>query len=118
MSAPTRGAELTDNELAVLQRAAHGETYAVIAQRLGYKEKSVSKMALRLARKLGARNISHAVHLATAASLIGTSPDCGDRAAYLRHLRRGEDPCAPCRAANARHAVAQRAGQLAKEATG
>jgi DNA-binding CsgD family transcriptional regulator len=115
VSAPRQGAGLTDNELAVLRRAAHGETYAVIARRLGYQEKSVSKMALRLARKLGARNIAHAVHLATAADLIGTGPDCGDRAAYLRHLSRREDPCTPCRAANARHAVAQRAGQLTKE---
>lgn len=115
MTAPPQGAGLTDNELAVLRRAAHGETYAVIGRHLGYQEKSVSKMALRLARKLGARNIAHAVHLATAADLIGNSPDCGDRAAYLRHLRHGEAPCTPCRAANARHAVAQRAGQLTKE---
>lgn len=31
-----------------------------------------------------------------------TSPDCGEAspAAYRRHRRRGEPPCAPCRAAN------------------
>jgi hypothetical protein len=26
---------------------------------------------------------------------------CGTPAAYMRHLRRGEDPCGPCRKANA-----------------
>lgn len=109
------GPELTANERSVLWGAAQGETYARIASRLGYAEKSVNKMAFRLARKLGARNITHAVHLAGMAGLIGERPDCGDRAAYLRHLRRGDTPCLACRAANARHAVDQRAGRLGQQ---
>lgn len=109
------GPDLTPNERAVLWGAAQGETYARIASRLGYAEKSVNKMAFRLARKLDARSITHAVHLAHIRGLIGTYPDCGDRAAYLRHLRRREPTCTACRAANARHAVDQRAGRLTQQ---
>ncbi|GGU62202.1 helix-turn-helix domain-containing protein [Streptomyces lavendofoliae] len=61
---------LTDTEYAVLRQAAMGDTYAVIAERMGYTEKSVAKMALRLARKLGARNITHAVYLACEKGLL------------------------------------------------
>jgi DNA-binding CsgD family transcriptional regulator len=62
---------LTGTEFAVLRQAAHGDTYAVIAMRMGYTHKSVSKIALRLARKLGARNITHAVYLACQKGLLG-----------------------------------------------
>jgi hypothetical protein len=48
----------------VLRAAAEGDTYAVIAARLGWNPKSINKMAYRAARKLGARNITHAVYLA------------------------------------------------------
>jgi hypothetical protein len=34
---------------------------------------------------------------------------CGTRAAHDRHIARGEDPCPPCRAANARSDAASRA---------
>jgi len=88
---------LTDNELTVLHRAAQGETYAAIAQALGYAEKSVNKMALRLNRKLGARNITHAVLLACQAGLLDGRPRRhGDHAGFTAHLRRGEEPCEPC----------------------
>lgn len=106
------GAGLTANELGVLRGAAAGQTYAVIGRQLGLNEKSIAKIAFRAARKLGARNITNAVWVATLTGVIGRYPDCGDRAAYLRHLRRKETPCPACRAANARHGVAQRAGQL------
>lgn len=66
-----------------------------------------------LVTRLRARNIVHAIHLGHLAALIGSRPDCGDRAAYLRHLRRREVACTACKAANALHAVAQRAGELA-----
>ncbi|QGZ53307.1 hypothetical protein GPZ77_34315 (plasmid) [Streptomyces sp. QHH-9511] len=89
---------LTDNELAVLQGAAYGETYASIAKRLGYAEKSVSKMALRLSRKLGARNMTHAVLLACRAGILDGRPQRhGDRAGFMAHVRRGEQPCDACR---------------------
>lgn len=83
---------LTPNEMAVLERAALGDTYAVIARSLGYQEKSVSKMALRLARKLGANNITHAVFLACQAGILNPNQRHGDHAGFIAHQRRGEDP--------------------------
>lgn len=109
MTAPARPV-LTDTELAVLRGAAEGLTYAVIGRRLGLNEKSVSKIAVRVIRKLGARNITHAVHIGHSVGLLWR--DClGDRASYLRHLYRGEPTHAACRAANARHNAEQRARQ-------
>jgi len=88
---------LTPNEVTVLQRAAQGETYATIAHSLGYAEKSVNKMAYRLARKLGASNITHAVFLACQAGLLDGRPRRhGDHAGFAAHVRRGEEPCGVC----------------------
>lgn len=90
-------ASLTENELTVLQRAAQGETYAAIAQALGYAEKSINKMALRLNRKLGAANITHAVLLACQAGLLDGKPRRhGDHAGFAAHQYRGEEPCEAC----------------------
>lgn len=108
---------LTANELAVLHAAANGATYAVIGRRLGLNEKSVAKIALRMARKLRATNITHSVHRAHELRVMTEHPDCGDRAAYLRHRRRGEEACWRCLVANAEHAVKQRAGELTVAAT-
>lgn len=41
---------------------------------------------------------------------------CGTRAAYRRHRRAGETPCAPCRAAAAEHNAAMRSQRHAREA--
>jgi DNA-binding CsgD family transcriptional regulator len=112
MTGSLAGRPLTETELAVLRLAARGHTYAQIGRDLGYQEKSVAKMALRAARKLEARSITHVVHIATLRGLIGARDDCGDRNAYLRHLRRGETPCPACRNANTAHAAEQRGGQL------
>lgn len=87
---------LTPNERAVLERAANGDTYAVIARDLGYAEKSVSKMALRLARKLGANNITHAVFLACQAGVLDPTRRHGDHAGFAAHKYRGEEPCEAC----------------------
>jgi DNA-binding CsgD family transcriptional regulator len=92
------GLPLTANELAVLRGASEGDTYAVIAARLGLAEKSVGKIAFRLARKLGASNITHAVLLACRAGILDGRPQRhGDHAGYAAHLYRGEDPCEACR---------------------
>jgi DNA-binding CsgD family transcriptional regulator len=87
---------LTGNEMRVLRCAANGQTYAAIAQSLGYQEKSVSKMALRLARKLGASNITHAVFLACRAGILDPSRRHGDHAGFAAHRYYGEEPCAAC----------------------
>ncbi|MFG2328286.1 hypothetical protein ACGFMM_01535 [Streptomyces sp. NPDC048604] len=86
-------AELTDNELAVIRGAAQGDTYAVIAARHGLHAKSVNKIAFRATRKLGGRNIAHAVLLACRAGILDGRPQRhGDHAGYEAHIRRGEDP--------------------------
>lgn len=103
------GPLLTANELAVLRGASEGDTYAVIAARLGLAEKSVSKIAFRLARKLGARNITHAVWLACQTDVLEPKRRHGDHAGYLQHRRRGEDACDACKAANGRYSGARKA---------
>ena len=90
------GPSLTANEFTVLERAANGDTYATIARDLGYQEKSVSKMALRLARKLGANNITHAVFLACQLRILDPTRRHGDHAGFNAHKYRGEDPCQAC----------------------
>ena len=107
---------LSENEREVLRRAAHGKTYAIIARELGLVEKSVSKIAFRMARKLGAHNITNAVHLAHELRVFTERADCGDRAAYLRHRRRREEACWRCLAANAAHEVEMRAARKAAKA--
>jgi DNA-binding CsgD family transcriptional regulator len=88
---------LTPNELVVLAAAAEGETYAVVARRLGMQPKSVNSLAHRLARKLGARNITHAVFLACRAGILDGRPRRhGDHAGYAAHVARGEEPCEAC----------------------
>ncbi|MGW1468485.1 helix-turn-helix domain-containing protein [Streptomyces sp. NPDC002308] len=100
---------LTANERIVLERAAHGETYPAIAQELGYSEKSVSKMALRMNRKLGARNITHAVLLACQAGLLDGKPRRhGDHAGFAAHRYRGEEPCEACWAGERAYRAARR----------
>ncbi|MFD4921184.1 response regulator transcription factor [Streptomyces goshikiensis] len=114
MTAPARpGGQLSELETQVLRLAARGSTIAAIARTLGSTPPAVQDSRHRLMAKLGARNIAHAVHLGTLLGLIGQYSDCGDRAAYLRHLRRKEAACPACKLANARHAVDQRAGRLA-----
>lgn len=88
---------LTDNEMAVLRGAADGETYAETSRRIFLTEKSVSNVAARVMRKLGAKSMAHAVHLAHAAGLLRPERH-GDHAGYTAHLRRGESPCGLCRA--------------------
>ncbi|MCX4885926.1 LuxR C-terminal-related transcriptional regulator [Streptomyces sp. NBC_00847] len=107
---------LTDNELAVLERAANGDTYATIARDLGYQEKSVAKMALRLARKLGACNITHAVLLACRAGILDGRPRSqrhGDHGGYTNHQKRGEEACEACRAGERAYQVQRRAARKA-----
>lgn len=89
---------LTTNELLVLQRASEGFTYAAIAADLVMAEKSISKIALRLARKLGARNITHSVFLACQAGILdGSRRRHGDHAGFAAHVYRGETPCDWCK---------------------
>lgn len=93
---PEAGISLTENETAVLRGAADGETYAETARRIFLTDKSVSNVAARVMRKLGAKTMAQAVHLAHQEGLLRRERH-GDHAGYTAHLRRGEPPCGPCR---------------------
>lgn len=106
---------LSERQRRILWHRAQGLSGPQIA-RLEYVAVSTVDWHERVIRHvLGARNITHAVHLATLSGLIGARIDCGDRPAYLRHLRRGEPTDLACRLANARHSVEQRAARLAPQ---
>ncbi|MER7788575.1 helix-turn-helix transcriptional regulator [Streptomyces sp. NPDC097640] len=109
---PDAEVSLTDNELAVLRGAADGETYAETARRIFLTEKSVSNVAIRVMRKLDAKTMAQAVHLAHQAGLLRRERH-GDHAGYTAHLRRGERPCGPCRLGERAYRNAQRAGREA-----
>lgn len=109
------GPELSDRQRTILWHRAQGLSGPQIARTERIAVSTVDWHERVIRHALDAQNITHAVHLAHVAGLIGTYPDCGDRNAYLRHLRRREPTCTACRAANARHAVDQRAGRLARQ---
>lgn len=100
-SRPVRGQALTPRELWVLQRLATGMTYAAVGRKLIVSEARARGIGHEIVTKLGVKNVVQAVHVAGMTGLIGMYPWCGDRAAYQRHLRRGETPCVKCRKAEA-----------------
>jgi DNA-binding CsgD family transcriptional regulator len=102
------GQELTDRELKVLNWMARGATYRWVGRRLGIAEVSARSVGYDIQLKLGAVNITHAVHLAGMTGLIGMYADCGDRNAYCRHVRRKETPDVKCRKAQAAYSAERR----------
>lgn len=106
---------LSPRQREILWHRAQGLSGPQIARETHLAVATISYHERIICHTLRATNITHAVHLGHLQHLIGARPDCGDRAAYLRHLRRHEPTCPACKAANAEHAVAQRAGTL-KEA--
>jgi DNA-binding CsgD family transcriptional regulator len=109
--------ELTERQRRILWHRSQGLSARKVAAAEHLATGTVSWHESVIRTRLGARDMTHAVHLATLLGVIGQYLDCIDRASYLRHLRRGEAPCPACKAANARHGVEQRAGRLtAKEA--
>lgn len=103
---------MSSRQRAVLWHRAHGLSGPQIARVLGIAVSTVDYHERVVCHLLRAVNITHAVHLGHLADAIGEWADCGTRAAYLRHMRRGGPACRACRAANAAHGVAQRAGEL------
>ena len=96
MSAPA--APLARRESDLLARVAEGETYVEIARAWVVAETTVRHAGFRVMRKLGARTITHAVHLAHLAGLLESRPERhGDHPGYMRHVRAGEEPCGACR---------------------
>lgn len=105
---PLLGRPLTKRELEVLEWMARGATYRQVGRRLGIKEVSARTIGRKVQLKLGAINITHAVHLANNAGVIGMYADCGDRNAYCRHIRRKETPDIKCRRAQAKYSLERR----------
>jgi DNA-binding CsgD family transcriptional regulator len=94
---------LTGRQWELLQRVAHGATYRQLAAEWCIAEITVRVYGHRLMQALGASTIAHAVHIAHSRGLIGPKPDCGDRAAYARHIRRRDAPDMACLLANRRY---------------
>lgn len=109
---PKFGQPLTARETACLWSLAQGKTYAAMAREWKITEKGAASSGHRLLVKLGAAVAAQAVHIGMCRGLIGMYEDCGDRAAYLRHLARREPADPKCLLANAVHSREQRAGRL------
>ncbi|MEU1787060.1 LuxR C-terminal-related transcriptional regulator [Streptomyces sparsogenes] len=101
---------LTEQELAVLRRMAEGATARELAPELVMTASGAGSFMNRIVWKLGARNAPHAVHLAHSAGLLRAERH-GDHAGYTAHLRRGEEPCEPCRLGERTYRNTQRAGK-------
>jgi DNA-binding CsgD family transcriptional regulator len=109
MSRARRGQPLSSGELATLQWLARGASYKQVGRHRGVTTKAAESTGHRILVKLGALSMAHAVHIAHCRGIICMYPDCGDRAAYLRHIRRGETPGIMCRKAQARNSRERRA---------
>lgn len=87
---------LTEHQLDALKRASQGQTHKQIARGLGIDAKSVGKLMTEVFRKLGARNMPHAVLLACGAGILQPGRRHGDHAGFAAHKYRGEEPCEAC----------------------
>lgn len=119
MTVPARPV-LTERELDVLERLAAGATYDAIARDYGLASRTLCWIGQRIMRKLGARNVAHAVLLACRAGILDGRPQerHGDHAGYEAHRRRGEDPkqCPHgCWAGERAYRAAQRRTQQPRE---
>lgn len=104
---PTAPPPLPELERDILWMASQGYRSAQIARQHGLDDGSVKNIFWRISRRLGTRNLIHSVAQGLITGVIGPYRDCGDRRAYLRHLRRRETPCVACRLANATYVSAQ-----------
>jgi DNA-binding CsgD family transcriptional regulator len=98
MAKPRAGQPLSERETRVLWMIAQGNTCKMVARMVTPRvtENTIKATSHHILVKLGASTITHAVFIALTQGLIGTHADCGDRAAYMRHRRRGETACAKC----------------------
>jgi DNA-binding CsgD family transcriptional regulator len=109
---PVRGQKLTDREVWFLQRMATGMTYAALARRMYVSEARARGIGHEIIVKLGAANMVHAVHIAGMSGIIGMNEYCGDRAAYIRHVRHGETADVKCRKAQAEYSRGRRKNKI------
>ncbi|MGW6872866.1 helix-turn-helix domain-containing protein [Streptomyces xanthophaeus] len=116
MTAPARP-ELTALEVEVLRLASEGLGYKEVAERIYVIPRRATEIKTGALRKLGAKNVAHAVLLACRAGILDGRPQRhGDHAGYEAHRRRGEDPklCPHgCWAGEQAHKAAIRAAKAA-----
>lgn len=108
---PTSGPapSLTDREMELLTRVAHGESYPQIARDWVVEQITVRTTGVRVMRKLGANTITHAVFAACQAGILDGRPQRhGDHAGYVAHTRRGETPCDACKQGESEYKAARR----------
>jgi len=110
---------LSDIEHAVLEGRANGLTNMAIAGRTKYSYRGIEDAAMRVLRKLGARDMAHAVLLACRAGILDGRPRSqrhGDHVGYTNHQKRGEEACAACKAGESAYQVERRAARKAAKA--
>jgi DNA-binding CsgD family transcriptional regulator len=105
-------------ELDVLQGAAAGESYAQTARRIFITEKSVSNVATRIMRKLGAQTMPNAVFIACQLRILEPNRRHGDHPGFVTHKRRGEEPCEACWAGEREYRAELRRKRRQKPADG
>lgn len=113
---PVAPIPLPELEHDILWMASQGFTSEVIARTHHLEPGSVRNIYVRIAQRLGTRNLTHSVAHGIITGVIGPYRDCGERRAYLRHLRRSETPCVACRLANATYVAAQGSAPLPADA--
>ena len=113
---PQSPVTLSDLERDVLWMASQGFRSEQIARQHTLAVGSVRNIYFRVASRLHARNLTHAVARGLITGVIGPYRDCGERFAYLRHLRRNETPCVACRLSNAVYVAAQTSAPLPEDA--
>ncbi|MFE6868339.1 LuxR C-terminal-related transcriptional regulator [Kitasatospora sp. NPDC057692] len=104
---------LTAREIQYLRLMADGHTRESAAHAMGITIGGANSFARSVLTKLSAASMTQAVHLADREQLLDEPPadpeppvpcTCpGDRAAYRRHIRRGETACPASRRANAQY---------------
>lgn len=102
--------ELTERQRTALWLRAQGLTATAIGNRLDppTTRDGAQSTLHEVMIKLDARDSTHAVFLALNTGVIGPYQDCGSRASWLRHIRRGEQSCIACRKANTAYVRGQR----------
>ncbi|WP_327307959.1 helix-turn-helix transcriptional regulator [Streptomyces sp. NBC_01298] len=114
MTAPARPV-LTERQTELLCLTVLGLTLEEIARRWGVEPVTVRGYSHRLCRRLGARHLAHAVHLAHQAGLLRRERH-GDHPGYEAHLRRRDRICNLCRDGERAYRAALKARQTPQEA--
>jgi len=107
---------LTEVELTILRYIAVGLTRKQISAEITYSFDGVGRISRRIQRKLGARNLPHAVFVACQLDILDPRRRHGDHAGFAAHKYRGEDPCQACWDGERAYRTERRAARRAAKA--